>query len=325
MDIFYWSNFKKQFEKFAYITVYCGYFFHLINFFGNREGLIYILIGYLLIILIGFQATFNPVIVLGHSLLFLYNLEFFYPKIEGKLFSIAFFIPFYTMILYFFLSIFGIDEKIELIIKNQRLKKIELEKKRKQKEWEILPDEEKNKILEEKKRIEHERLNKINVEKKRIEKEREERKLKIALEKTKQIELENIKLEEEKQKQINLEIEAEKLKIEKIEEQKRNQELKEKREREFKEKKEREHKEFIKRKILEAERRKELESEAIQELIDEGLIDNNSYSGKNVRESIPTEVKVAVWNRDKQRCVTCNSVSKGHINFLGIRQKVSPF
>ena len=42
-------------------------------------------------------------------------------------------------------------------------------------------------------------------------------------------------------------------------------------------------------------------------MLDEGLIDNNFYSGVNVRETIPTEVKISVWKRDKERCVNCGS------------------
>lgn len=68
-----------------------------------------------------------------------------------------------------------------------------------------------------------------------------------------------------------------------------------------------EEKEYFKRQILEKERKKQIESEAIQELLNAGLIDNNYYSGSNTRESIPTDVKVMVWNRDRERCVNCSS------------------
>ena len=66
-------------------------------------------------------------------------------------------------------------------------------------------------------------------------------------------------------------------------------------------------KENIKRQILEKEKKKQIESEAIQELLDAGLIDNNFYSGLNVRETIPKDVKIAVWKRDKECCVCCGS------------------
>jgi hypothetical protein len=113
--------------------------------------------------------------------------------------------------------------------------------------------------------------------------------------------------------------EEKKKKIEIIEQANRVKELKEKelKEKEIKEKElkdrilkeKNEEKENVKKKILEKERKKQIENEAIQELIDAGLIDNNYYSGSNIRESIPTEVKIAVWNRDKERCVSCSSNS----------------
>lgn len=113
--------------------------------------------------------------------------------------------------------------------------------------------------------------------------------------------------------------EEKKKKIEIIEQANRIKELKEKelKEKEIKEqelkerilKEKNEEKENVKKKILEKERKKQIENEAIQELIDAGLIDNNYYSGSNIRESIPTEVKIAVWNRDKERCVSCSSNS----------------
>ncbi len=104
-------------------------------------------------------------------------------------------------------------------------------------------------------------------------------------------------------------LEAEKLAKEKEELAKEREKVEqiEKEELERKIEKENRIKENIKRQILEKEKRKQLESEAIQELLDAGLIDNNFYSGINIREAIPTEVKISVWKRDKECCVTCGS------------------
>lgn len=66
-------------------------------------------------------------------------------------------------------------------------------------------------------------------------------------------------------------------------------------------------KEQIKNKILESEKRKRIAAEAVQELLEFGLLDENFNNDKNVREAIPSQVKLAVWHRDKERCVTCNN------------------
>lgn len=120
-----------------------------------------------------------------------------------------------------------------------------------------------------------------------------------------------IALEKEKAEKLAKAKEEEKIaKIKEQERVKREIEIAERKEKEEKErilKRENSIKENIKRQILEKEKRKQLESEAIQELLDAGLIDNNFYSGINIREAIPTEVKISVWKRDKECCVTCGS------------------
>lgn len=126
--------------------------------------------------------------------------------------------------------------------------------------------------------------------KKRIEKKRKDDENKIRLEN--EIKAKELKLFQEKR---NKEIEIDKRRV---------LLLSEKKEREHTEKKDQ-----IKRKILESLRKKELETEAIKELIEAGLIDNNYNSGKNTRENIPTNVKIAVWHRDKESCVNCLSVN----------------
>lgn len=196
----------------------------------------------------------------------------------------------------------------------------ELDKKRKQEEWDNLPTIEKDRILEENKKLEKEKTLKLEneykeqqVKNKRAEKLAEENRLRDL-----KIKEENEKNEKESQLILAKEAEAN----EKEKEENRLKKIQEQRE-----KRERELKEEIKRKILENERRKQLASEAIQELLDAGLIDNNYYSGKSIRESIPTEVKIGVWHRDKERCVSCSSklnlefdhiipVSKGGANSI---------
>jgi hypothetical protein len=129
----------------------------------------------------------------------------------------------------------------------------------------------------------------------------------------------------EREKQIQKEKELEKLKIEN--ELKIKQELRIQKQKEEKERREIVFKENVKRKILENERNKQLENEAIEELIEKGLIDNNHYSGKNIRQSIPSDVKISVFERDKGKCVNCSSntnlefdhiipVSKGGANTI---------
>ena len=179
---------------------------------------------------------------------------------------------------------------------------IELEKKKKQEEWDNLTNEEKEIILAKNKKEEQERREKVHneiresikaeINAKKLAEENKLREIRLKEEEEENERIRQIKLNEEKEEK---ERENERKRIEQIKEQN--------------EKKEREQKETIKRKILENERKKQLESEAIQELLDAGLIDNNHYSGKNIRESIPTEVKVAVWQRDKERCVNCFSNS----------------
>jgi hypothetical protein len=163
--------------------------------------------------------------------------------------------------------------------------------------WQSFTEEEKiRKIKNENVRLirieEKEKLEKIEYNTRKIEDEK--RRVKIAEE------LENrkkIQFEIERQNKI----EADKKEIEKI----KNNEIIQNKVR-----KEQYIKDSIRRKILEQEQRKTYESEVIQELLDAGLIDNNHYSGKHERESIPTNVKVAVWKRDKEKCVNCFSNSK---------------
>lgn len=61
-------------------------------------------------------------------------------------------------------------------------------------------------------------------------------------------------------------------------------------------------------------------------MLNEGLLDKN-YFEKNLREAIPSDVKKAVYMRDKGRCVKCSSnknleydhnlpVSKGGANSI---------
>ncbi|MFD2909586.1 HNH endonuclease [Flavobacterium ardleyense] len=137
-----------------------------------------------------------------------------------------------------------------------------------------------------------EKLEKIEYNTKKIEDEKRRVKKEEELENRKRIQFEI-----ERQNKIV----ADKKEIEKI---KNNEKIKNK------VRKEQYIKDSIRRKILEQEQRKTYESEVIQELLDAGLIDNNHYSGKHERESIPTNVKVAVWKRDKEKCVNCFSNSK---------------
>lgn len=307
MKIYQWDKFKKKYEIFAYSLVYFGYFLHVIILLNEHVNVFYLIIGYVFFFLMMARAIFNAPVILLHSVIFLIYLDSFYTTMEGKIFSIIFFIPFYSIILYAFLSVFGLESKIESKIKNHENKKVEVERMRKKKEWDNLSQEEKNKILTEKDRKEKEYLKSLNAEKIRKEKEFKKIADKQAEEINKQIELNKKIFEEEKLKQLEIQKEKDKQKAKREEEDRIKEELRFQRLREEEKRKEIEHKEYIKRKILENEKKKQLEKEAIQELIDAGLIDNNHYSGKNIRESIPTHVKIEVWNRDKERCVKCSS------------------
>lgn len=187
----------------------------------------------------------------------------------------------------------SLNQKIEAIDKND----IEQEEVRKQREIDLVAE----KILQKEKlkKIEEEKA--LIAEQERIKKTEEDR-----------------KKEEEKVKKNNLDRE-ERIKIEAIKKEELLIEQKKRLDEEYKNR--------IKFELLEKERRKSIESEAIQELLDAGLIDNNHYTGKNIRESIPTDVKVSVWKRDKERCVNCFSntnlefdhiipVSKGGANSI---------
>ena len=239
-----------------------------------------------------------------------------------------FFVP--PILLVFFFKLYfvlGFDKlkakkDYEKHLKNQQEieKRKELEKIEKQKEWDNKPEEEKQKIIADKKRIEKQIADKYWKDYKNRQKEKqkelkllEERRLNEILR-----EEQLAKIEIEKQKQLE---------IDRIANEKQIEENKILVLIEQKKKRENDQKEAIKRKILENERKKQLESEAIQELLDAGLIDNNHYTGKNIRESIPTDVKVAVWKRDKECCVNCFSnlnlefdhiipVSKGGANSI---------
>lgn len=138
--------------------------------------------------------------------------------------------------------------------------------------------------------------------------QREIRKNEIAhnLEKERILNEEFTRLKKEKEDQIianNDLIIKKKIKEERlIKEKIQKQELSEQRQSE----KDEQFKERVKRGILEKERKKNLESDAIQELINLGKLSDN-YSFQNIRVPIPSHIKEAVWKRDKQICVNCES------------------
>lgn len=266
----------------------------------------------------------NIIGIVGFALFFF---SLFLSAVTGFPYVVYFFIvvPIVAIIGIYVMSFFEnkrIKKQREEFIKKQQeqVLKIELDKKKKQEEWDKLPQEEKDIILKENKRKQKEKSDKIWKEykqqqliKKNAEKLVEQRRLQEI----------SIKEEDEKnEKERQLILAKEKEEKDKEKEENRIKQILEQ-----KEIRERNQKEAIKRKILENERKKQLESEAIQELLDAGLIDNNHYTGKNMRESIPTDVKVAVWQRDKERCVSCFSnvnlefdhiipVSKGGANSI---------
>lgn len=141
------------------------------------------------------------------------------------------------------------------------------------KEKEIIRNEEILKEKKEKERLELLEMEKIE-ERKRIE---EQEKIKIE----KENEISRIKKENEERRLENIRLE--------------------------KERKENQIKEQIKNKILESEKRKRIEADAVKELLELGLIDSHYNNDKNIRESIPTHVKLSVWHRDKEQCVNCKS------------------
>lgn len=186
-------------------------------------------------------------------------------------------------------------------LENERIK-AKAEKDKKQKELGNLPQFEANKVLNEYPLRNDVRLSKLIQERRKWvrgqEKIHEQRKvildkeLSAKREKEKFEELERLRLKESEE---NREIEIESSRLKMIEDE--NENIKNK----FKEK--------IKQEILRKEKEKIWASEAYQELIDIGEINSNEFSGKNTRESIPTDVKIAVWHRDKECCVKCNSKS----------------
>lgn len=121
----------------------------------------------------------------------------------------------------------------------------------------------------------------------------------IELKKQEELRLKRIQFEEDEKVRLDKELQEQELK--KIEDKKRKREESIKKLDDLK-------KQNIKNKILAEEKKRMLESEAINELIREGLI-NTNYGQKNTRESIPTHIKVFVWNRDRQCCISCNSKS----------------
>lgn len=120
MNLYQWNKFKKNYEIFAYILVYVGYFLHLIILLRNYVNIIYVLIGYIFFLFFMYRAFFYHIIILLHTTIFLVYIDSFYTSLEGKIFSIIFLIPFYSIILYSFLSVFGLDSKIEAKIKTNK-------------------------------------------------------------------------------------------------------------------------------------------------------------------------------------------------------------
>jgi len=135
-------------------------------------------------------------------------------------------------------------------------------------------------------------------EKRRKIKEQKEKERKEQEEIERKEEYERKKRNEEFEKRQKL-IELEKQK--KIEEENRQEEKRARQER-----KDQEYKERIKRDLLRKEREMELASEAIKELEAEGKLSKDHYK-KHDRKPIPSHIKQAVWNRDKQQCVNCGS------------------
>lgn len=161
-------------------------------------------------------------------------------------------------------------------------------------EFEMLPELEKKATIN--------KFEKISIR----NKQNEERRKLLKDEKNRAQKLKEDQEKAEKEKRLNEKAKIElKIELEKIELQKEKSRLQ--RIEEDKIRKEKEYKDKIKRKVLETEKKKQLEKEAIQELLDSGDIDYNYYSGNKIREAIPSEVKITVWERDNGKCVNCDS------------------
>jgi hypothetical protein len=124
--------------------------------------------------------------------------------------------------------------------------------------------------------------------------------------KNREAEKEKIRLEEEKKllRENEIKKESEKKENEKLIELEKQKEIENKlleRDKRIKDN--------LKKDLLQKEHLKRIESEAIQELIDDGHISEN-FSLKHEREPIPSHIKLAVWKRDKQKCVYCNNNNK---------------
>lgn len=65
--------------------------------------------------------------------------------------------------------------------------------------------------------------------------------------------------------------------------------------------------EDIKQSVLKKERKKMIERQTLDELIAEGLVFNVTASKNGGRQTIPSDVANAVWNRDGGRCCICGA------------------
>ncbi len=254
------------------------------------------------------------------------------------LFSILY--PIFSMsIIYPFLL--KIETKIENRKFSKELKlnelKIKEEENKKNDEWNKLSIEEKERILKERKKVEVNEIRKKKIaETKRINREKkllaEDRERKILIERTlKRIESiqpffkdelsisTRYKIEQMDDKEFNVFLKKEEdcflkkqeKQKEEIEKQKIIELKKIEDERLLKIKKaeiekEKQIKEAIRRELLEKERLKKLRSDVINELISEGKLIED-FSSTNKRESIPSDIKLYVWERDKGRCVNCGN------------------
>lgn len=103
------NKLKVNFSFYSSAFVYLGGLVHLINFFGNKDIILYLVIGYIIALIFMFNAFFNPVIIFMHNIIGLTYLDDLFPSFNEKLLYFTFYIPFYASIIFSIILLLGFD------------------------------------------------------------------------------------------------------------------------------------------------------------------------------------------------------------------------